>query len=192
MNRHTRKFHRTLDEDEAASCGRDCDHPGCVGKGEYRAPKSRETLDDYYWFCLAHVRDYNHAWDYFAGFAPDEIEAAIREDTTWQRPTWRLGHMGSGSAHASAETLHDPFGFFSEDVLNNARRASRRVPAEEEAMRVMDLCEPLTPEGVKSRYKQLCKRHHPDANGGDKASEERFKRIGQAYKTLMDSLSLHT
>lgn len=34
------------------------------------------------------------------------------------------------------------------------------------------------------RYKQLVKRFHPDANGGDKAAEERFKEISEAYSYL--------
>jgi DnaJ-domain-containing protein 1 len=62
--------------------------------------------------------------------------------------------------------------------------------AELAAMREMNLMAPLTVEILKARYRELCKLHHPDANGGDKGSEERFKRIGQAYKTLMESLNL--
>jgi len=37
---------------------------------------------------------------------------------------------------------------------------------------------------LKSRYKELVKKHHPDANGGTKASEEKFKEIRQAYEAL--------
>ncbi|MFO1155475.1 MAG: DnaJ domain-containing protein [Rhodospirillales bacterium] len=47
----------------------------------------------------------------------------------------------------------------------------------------------MTVADVKSRYKELVKRHHPDANGGDKAAEERFKQINAAYRTVMDSLA---
>ncbi len=43
---------------------------------------------------------------------------------------------------------------------------------------------PITKERVKARYKALVKRHHPDANGGDKTSEERLKKINEAYSTL--------
>ncbi|MBC8426186.1 DnaJ domain-containing protein [bacterium] len=49
--------------------------------------------------------------------------------------------------------------------------------------------EPVTAEDVKARYKKLVKLHHPDANGGDKAAEERFKQINLAYHTIMQSLS---
>ena len=41
-----------------------CDSPDCQKAGQYRAPKSREHLQDYYWFCLEHVRVYNKSWNY--------------------------------------------------------------------------------------------------------------------------------
>ena len=56
-----------------------------------------------------------------------------------------------------------------------------------EALAIMDLTPPVTPEAIKRRYKELVKKHHPDANGGDKQAEERFKAINQAYATLMES-----
>ncbi|MEX2629866.1 MAG: DnaJ domain-containing protein [Tistlia sp.] len=37
---------------------------------------------------------------------------------------------------------------------------------------------------IRSRYKQLAKRLHPDATGGDRVSEERLKRVNRAYATL--------
>jgi curved DNA-binding protein CbpA len=39
-------------------------------------------------------------------------------------------------------------------------------------------------DAIKTRYKELAKRHHPDANGGDRSSEERLKVINLAYATL--------
>ena len=41
---------------------------------------------------------------------------------------------------------------------------------------------------MKTRYKELAKRHHPDANGGDRAAEERLKTINIAYATLRTHL----
>ena len=37
---------------------------------------------------------------------------------------------------------------------------------------------------IKTRYKELVKRHHPDANGGDRSSEEKLREIIQAYNYL--------
>jgi DnaJ-class molecular chaperone len=37
---------------------------------------------------------------------------------------------------------------------------------------------------IKARFKELVKRHHPDANGGDKRSENRLREIIQAYNYL--------
>src|SRR5690606_39566236 len=70
---------------------RACDHPGCAAEGEYRAPRSRERLTEYYWFCLDHVRAYNKAWDYCAGMGPDDVEHQVRRDTVWRRPAWPFG-----------------------------------------------------------------------------------------------------
>ena len=36
----------------------------------------------------------------------------------------------------------------------------------------------------KARFKELVKRHHPDANGGDRSSEERLVEVIQAYNYL--------
>ena len=39
-------------------------------------------------------------------------------------------------------------------------------------------------EDIKTQYKALVKKHHPDANGGDRTSEERFREVVQAYQLL--------
>jgi curved DNA-binding protein CbpA len=40
---------------------------------------------------------------------------------------------------------------------------------------------------IKARYKQLAKRLHPDANGGDTRAEEQLKKVNEAYATLKKS-----
>jgi hypothetical protein len=190
MNGQSRKFWPPKDKPRAGAALRSCDHPGCGGHGEYRAPKSPKALNDYYWFCLDHVRAYNAAWDFYAGLAPDEIERMLRMDTTWQRPTWPLGTLSGGRFRFNPERVRDPFDFFADDMERPRHSDNANPSAEQKAMRVMDLTWPLTLEKLKARYKELCKLHHPDTNGGDKAAEERFKQIGQAYKTLRESLNL--
>ncbi|MTS16853.1 DnaJ domain-containing protein, partial [Ruthenibacterium lactatiformans] len=37
---------------------------------------------------------------------------------------------------------------------------------------------------IKSAYRKLAKKYHPDLNPGDKAAEEKFKEVGEAYEIL--------
>lgn len=39
---------------------------------------------------------------------------------------------------------------------------------------------------IKDAYRKLARKHHPDVNPGDKASEEKFKEISEAYEILSD------
>ena len=176
---------------------RACDHPGCAAGGDFRAPKSRLEVDRYYWFCLEHVRAYNSAWNYYAGMSDIEIEAEIRRDTVWQRPSWKLG-----ARHGPGPRMRDPFGFHAGNGHDpGARRANghanghangpgsqaRAASAREQALAVFDIEPPFTAVRLKARYKVLVKQHHPDAHGGDKAAEEKLKIINQAYATLKAS-----
>ena len=176
---------------------RACEHPGCEAGGEFRAPRSRLELDRYFWFCLEHVRAYNAAWNYYAGMSEREIEADIRQDTVWQRPTWKLGQRHS----PFGDRVQDPFGVYSgranghanghgthrANGHNGSDRAARAVSAREQALAVFDIDPPFTVVRLKARYKTLVKLHHPDAHGGDKAAEEKLKIINQAYATLKAS-----
>jgi len=172
---------------------RPCDHPGCAGGGDFRAPRSRLELNSYHWFCLEHVRAYNSAWNYYAGMSDAEIEAEIRRDTVWQRPSWRLGQR-----HGPSPRLHDPFGLHGDGGRDRAQHGAngqaghmgagaRAASARAQALAVFDLEPPLTAIELKARYKVLVKLHHPDAHGGDKAAEEKLKIINQAYATLKAS-----
>ena len=44
-----------------------------------------------------------------------------------------------------------------------------------------------TPEEIRSAYRQLAKKLHPDLNPGDKGAEEKFKEVAGAYDLLGDS-----
>jgi len=173
---------------------RPCDHLGCEGGGEFRAPRSRLELDRYFWFCLEHVRAYNAAWNYYAGMSESEIEAHIRQDTVWQRPTWKLGQRHT----PFGERARDPFGFRNEYQNGDANghshnghggseRVARAASVREQALAVFDIEPPFTAVRLKARYKVLVKEHHPDSHGGDKAAEEKLKIINQAYATLKAS-----
>ncbi|MGQ0664574.1 MAG: J domain-containing protein [Pseudomonadota bacterium] len=165
---------------------RGCDHPGCLQVGEYRAPRSRHMLTVFYWFCLEHVRAYNAAWDYYRGMSAAEIEACRRADTVGWRPTWPMGPQRRFD-RLSMEELRAAFArlFDGPDILGAGPAWERpRLTPEDEALAVLDLRADATMAQIKARYRELVKRHHPDANGGDKAAEERLKSINQAYAIL--------
>jgi len=161
--------------------------------GEFRAPKSRDNLNETVWYCLEHIREHNKAWNFYEGMTEEQIEAEIRNDTIGRRPTWPFGTR-SAAFRFQQGRFDDTFGMFEaeEAEAETISGGSRQWPPgspENEAMAVMDLTPPVTLESLKARYKQLVKRYHPDANGGDKTSEERFKQINQAYHVIMQSLA---
>ena len=165
---------------------RGCDRPGCSEEGLHRAPRSREALDSYYWFCLEHVREYNLAWDYFKDLDEDAIEQIRRRDATWQRPTWPLNGLGRGKAGPQDRPLRDAFGFFAEESEAQVESRGRFAPSSRQAkaLRTLQLPPDATLAEVKLRYKSLVKELHPDINGGNARSEERLKIINLAYSDL--------
>ncbi|WP_158744386.1 J domain-containing protein [Acidisphaera sp. L21] len=168
--------------------GQPCDCPGCPLPGEYRAPKSRDSLNAYWWFCLDHVREYNASWDFYKGMTPGQIEAQTRADTQWQRPTWPLGRLGARFLNEDA--LRDPLEAMATGRRRSAERAAQATPTGlREPLTTLGLDWPVTLDVVKSRYKELAKRNHPDANGGDRAAEERLKTINLAYAAVRTHLT---
>ena len=176
-------------EDEPPVEVRRCQHAGCDREGPHRAPKSRRALNDYYWFCLEHVREYNATWDFFDGMNETEIQRFLERDVTWQRPTWRLG--SNGAASAEINQWGDDFGLFGDrhrrhrDEAREDRELRWRLAPDRKALAVLDLSVSCTVGDIKIRYKELVKRFHPDANGGSREAEDRLKDINQAYSFLM-------
>jgi tetratricopeptide (TPR) repeat protein len=59
-----------------------------------------------------------------------------------------------------------------------------------ECYRILELTPQATLEEMKSAYRQLVKRYHPDRNPGDRQAAERFIQINQAYETLLEAFEL--
>ena len=169
--------------------GPECQWADCKEKATHRAPKGRGRENDYWRFCLAHVREYNQSYNYFKGMTDAAVMAYQKDALTGHRPTWKMG-TGKGTMRPDfqAFTAHaDPFGLFDEGVRaeQKARAEARPVRnAERKALDTLGLEVGATAQEVKMRFKELVKRHHPDANGGDRSTEDRLVEIIQSYNYL--------
>ena len=171
--------------------GPPCEWNGCRHPGTHRAPKGRHHEGEFFRFCLDHVREYNKSYNYFAGMADDDVAAYQRSAATGHRPTWTIGvndTAGVRSRTSWADTFIDPFGMF--NGVNGHKTASperERRPLknlERRSFAALDLDGSEDASAIKARYKALVKRLHPDANGGDRSSEDRLRQIIQAYHYL--------
>ena len=179
-----------------AAATRACQFEGCRAAGDFRAPKGRRAEGEYFWFCLDHVRAYNKSYNYFSGMDDDAIQSFQKDSIVGHRPTWQMGinakadaaqPIGGRAKFGWAGRPRDPF-----DLFRGA--FDRRLPdpeprrkvhnMERKSLRTLGLDETATPAEVKAQYKLLVKRHHPDANGGDRSLEDRLREIIQAYNYL--------
>jgi curved DNA-binding protein CbpA len=170
-----------------------CQWDGCAEAGTHRAPVGRMKEGEYFRFCFAHVREYNKGYNYFSGLADTDIARFQKEALTGHRPTWTMGANGDArsspdlaqkrSGRAGYYTrVRDPFGMFG--GRPDVPRERKAKPLEAKALETLGLDVKATGAAIKSRYKELVKRHHPDANGGDRGSEDRFRDVLQAYRVL--------
>lgn len=165
-----------------------CDHPACGQPGDYRAPKSRDQLNSYYFFCLTHVREYNLAWDFFNGLSPEEVENYTRDATVWERPSWPVGQWGLNERNLRDKAMHDIFG--DPSAPEHTKAAPPMLPAERDALAVLELKPPVDFLAIKAQYRVLVKKHHPDMikptkkNADSLKNGDKFKDISQAFATL--------
>ena len=52
---------------------------------------------------------------------------------------------------------------------------------------VLGVAKTATEDEIKSAYRKLARKYHPDVNPGDKSAEEKFKEINEAYEVLSDA-----
>lgn len=174
-----------------------CEWPGCKEQATHRAPKGRAKANEYWQLCLGHVREYNSSYNFFAGMSDEAIAKYQKDDLTGHRPTWKLGSVGGKRAARRSKAsfrdadwvTNDPFALFGEagSRAGHARTASegrKILNAQRRALDTLGLEGDASRADIKAKFKKLVKQHHPDANGGDRGSEDRLREIIQAYNYL--------
>ena len=176
-----------------------CQWKGCSGRGEHRAPKGRGLEGQFYMFCAEHARQYNSTYNYFDGMNDKEVEAFRKDAITGHRPTWKSGAnaWSHGTREGGTETEVNRFSEARQARASSfakwragkgeaeTERPGRKLkPMEAKSLDAMGLKATASREEIKTRFKELVKRHHPDSNGGDRAAEEKLREIIQAYNYL--------
>ena len=176
-----------------------CQWKGCADPALHRAPKGRGHEGEFFAFCADHVRRYNASYNYFDGMSDAQVEEFQKDSLTGHRPTWKVGanawahgtHKGASGPEIrrfaeARQAGHKGFQTWrSKQARDPEERPGRGLkPLERKAMAALGLAERAGKDEIKARFKDLVKRHHPDANGGDRGSEEKLREIIQAYNYL--------
>ena len=165
-----------------------CDIDGCNEEGAFKAPRDR-ALKSYYRFCQKHITDYNRAWNFFDGMSDADVQNHVYQSMFGDRPTWKYTSNGN----LEEELRNKTYGFRNADHADRVeaekerRRRERMInpkTPEGEAMQIMDLSPPLSMDALKSQYKKLAKKYHPDVNRDDPQAEEKLKDVNMAYTVL--------
>lgn len=168
-----------------------CDFPGCSETGAYRAPKSPDLLDEFFWFCKDHVREYNLKWNFFQGTSDDEFQKFLDKERVWGRETKPFSRQGDGNAWARLG-VDDPMQLLGEKATQNpgkpSQTATRKLPStERKALEILDCRDTMTKAEIRKSYKGLIKVLHPDMNGGDRSHEEQLQEVVWAWDQIKDS-----
>ena len=173
-----------------------CEHAGCEEVGQYRAPKSPDDLDDFYWFCKDHVREYNLKWNFFNGQTEEEIDAQVGKDRVWERETKPFGKRGEEARAWARLGVDDPHQILGENATRNPGKSitgTRKLPpTERRALDILEAKDHWTKAEIRKSYKALIKVLHPDMNGGDRGHEDQLGEVVWAWDQIKDSRHFKT
>ena len=161
-----------------------CNSPNCNLIAEYRAPLSPDNLEEYQWFCLKHIKEYNKNWNYFENMSADEIEEFIENDIIGHRKTHKIGANRSNYFNKTDEIRENIFNSFNhignEEFSSNSFRIEYTNALAE--LNINDKNSTL--EDIKSKFKDIVKQLHPDTVGYKEENIEKLKKVLESYKII--------
>jgi len=143
-----------------------CDHVGCDKPGAHPAPKSTHGKERW-WFCMEHAAAFNKNWNYFEGLNAEETATREAEEKR-QSKAWKSSGFWD-------------WGTRGDDASPGIDREKRQ------ALELFGLEYDASVEEIKSCYRKLAKRYHPDANRDDPEATHRFHKLQAAYQILVSS-----
>ena len=165
-----------------------CDWNNCNKVGEYKAPIEKDNSKDFRYLCLEHIREFNKNWNYFANMTDSQITEFIKSDMTWHKPTQNFSGQDNFFKILWNNALKD-------DINQNGIDKSRAKLAhlnfsnkDLKAFEILGLDVSINWENIRSKFKKLVKKFHPDMNSGNRKFEEKLKVITLAYTQLKRAL----
>lgn len=194
-----RRAKRTNNSGAFETSGHKCEYQGCNLEGKYRAPKSPDLINQFHWFCLEHVREYNLKWNFFENHSSEELDQHIKDDAVWSRKTKPIGREsqklhteGRSWARLGFEDPHQILGDKGtrEEVPGRVSTIKRRLPpSERKAVEILGVQDIMTKKQIRKVYKNLVKDLHPDMNSGSRDDEERLAEVVWAWDQIKTSHS---
>ena len=162
-----------------------CDWKNCKKIGKHKAPIEKDNSKRFRWLCIDHIKEFNKNWDYFSGMNENEIMQFIKSDMTWHKPTQSFGSNDNFFKILWNNILRDKEGIFSEpDTYKNKLNLNSFSEKDIQAFKILQLNIGTKWPIIKSKFKSLVKKFHPDMNSGNKEFENELKKITLAYSLL--------
>ena len=165
---------------------RKCSIEGCSMEASYKAPSSPDELNNYIWFCLQHIKDYNKKWNFFSNMSADEIEEFLENDIIGHRKPTNMGaHNNKYFEDVSkiSESIFASFKGLDKSTISPNLISSKYL----NALAVIGINnKDVTLEEIKKKFKKIVKELHPDTVGENKNNTEKLTKVLEAYKTLKE------
>ena len=165
-----------------------CDWNNCNNIGQYRAPIERDNSKKYRLLCLKHIKEFNKNWNYFEKMNDAEILEFIKSDMTWHKPTQNFSAQDNFFKILWNNALKEDLNKNGIDK-NYAKIAQLNFSNKDlKAFDILGLDVTINWENIRSKFKKLVKKFHPDMNSGNRKFEEKLKVITLAYTQLKRAL----
>ena len=165
-----------------------CDWKNCNNIGQYRAPIERDNSKKYRLLCLKHIKEFNKNWNYFEKMNDEEILEFIKSDMTWHKPTQNFSAQDNFFKILWNNALKEDLNKNGIDK-NHVKLAQLNFSNKDlKAFDILGLDVTINWENIRSKFKKLVKKFHPDMNSGNRKFEEKLKVITLAYTQLKRTL----